>query len=101
MNFKTLLLSSVVGITSIFGVGINEAKASTCFNVPSVRGVICNTFQGYNNRGNEVYTLGYVTDNFTSEMIVECDGYRMVQWKSNSNMSHSYNSTLANYFCGI
>ena len=27
MNFKTLVLSSVVGITSIFGVGINEAQA--------------------------------------------------------------------------
>ncbi len=100
MNISKILLSSVVGITSIFG-GVNEAQASTCFSVPNVNGVICNTFQGYNNRGNQVYTLGYVTNGFQSNMIVECDGKYMVKWESRSNMSHSYNQTLANYFCSI
>ncbi len=100
MNIKTILLSSVVGLTSIFG-GVSEAQARACFSVPSTDGVICNTFRGYNNRGNQVYTLGYVTNNFRSEMIVECDGKYMVKWESNSNMSRSYNSTLAEYFCSI
>ncbi len=100
MNFKTLLLSGVVGITSLF-VGVTEAQANTCFRVRSTDGVICNTYQGNNRRGHQVYTLGYVTNNFESSMTVVCDGYQMVQWKANSNMSHSYNSTLASYFCGL
>ena len=76
-TFSKIILSSVVGLTSIFTSG-GEAQARTCFTVPATNGVICNTFQGINNRGNQVYTLGYVTNTFTSEMIVECDGKYMV-----------------------
>ena len=100
MNFKTLLLSSVVGITSIFG-GVGEAQAQTCFDVSATNGVICNTYRGQTRDGYSLYRLGYSTGDFTSGMDVVCDGYRMVRWQCNSNMSHSYNNTLANYFCNL
>ena len=100
MNIKTLLLSSVVGITSIFG-GVSEAQARTCFSVPSTGGAICNTYEGTNNYG-DVYRLGYSARNgATTGMMVTCRGSYVVDWKSNGNMSHSYTNTLAEYFCSI
>ena len=99
MNIKTLLLSSVVGITSIFG-GVSEAQARTCFNVPSTGGVICNSYQGSNSYG-DVYRLGYSTGQFETGMTVTCRGSHVVDWKSNGNMSHSYTNTLASYFCSL
>jgi len=100
MNIKTLLLSSVVGITSIFG-GVSEAQARTCFPVPATGGAICNSYQGTNSYG-DVYRLGYSARNgATTGMEVTCRGSHVVDWKSNGNMSYSYLNTLASYFCSI
>ena len=101
MNIKTLLLSSVVGITSIFG-GVSEAQARTCFPVPSTGGAICNTFEGYNRNGDSVYRLGF--DNGRgggTGMTVICRGRYAMNWKANGNMSYNYTNTLASYFCSL
>ena len=104
MNIKTLLLSSVVGITSIFG-GVSEAQARTCFDLPYSHGggAICNTFEGYNRNGDSVYSLGFVNGSGRSGtgMTVVCRGRRAMNWRSNGNMSYSYTNTLASYFCSL
>ena len=102
MNIKSIILSSVVGITSIFG-GVSEAKAQTCFDLPysAGGGAICNTYRGQTRDGYSLYRLGYYSDGYKSGMDVVCNGQYMVRWQSNSNMSHSYNTSLANYFCSL
>ena len=97
-TFSKILLSSVVGLTSIFG-GVSEAQARSCFPALGGRATICNTFRGHTNYGTQVYNVGYSTGTFTSSMVVECDGHRLVDWKSNSNMSYSYNHSVASFFC--
>ena len=100
MNIKTLLLSSVVGITSIFG-GVSEAQAMTCFNVPNVNARICNSYEGSNGYG-DVYRLGFASNTGAKTgMTVTCRGSHVVDWKSNGNMNYSYLNTVANYFCNI
>jgi len=101
MNIKTILLSSVVGLTSIFS-GV-EAQARTCFNLPyqAGGGVICNSYRGQTRDGYSLYRLGYSSDGAKSGMDVVCNGPNMIRWQSNSNMSHSYNTSLANYFCSL
>ena len=102
MNIKSLLLSSVVGLTSIFG-GVGEAQARTCFDLPyqAGGGAICNSYEGQTRDGYSLYRLGYYSDGFKSGMDVVCNGPQMVRWQSNSNMSRSYNATLARYFCSL
>ena len=100
MNIKTIALGSVIALGSIFG-GVSEAKASTCFSVPSTSGTICNTYRGSNSYG-DVYTLGYTTRSGASTgMEVTCRGSHVVDWNSNGNMNYSYLNTLASYFCSI
>jgi hypothetical protein len=99
MNIKTLLLSSVVGITSIFG-GVSEAQASTCFNSSVTGGVICNQYQ-HSNRYGDVYTLGYAIGNTQESMTVVCNGAQVVDWRSNGTMSQRGAQRLANHFCSI
>ena len=99
MNIKAIALGSVIALGSIF-VGVPEAQARTCFDVPSTGGVICNTYEGSNGYG-DVYRLGYSTGDFATGMTVTCRGSHVVDWKSNGNMSQSYTNTLAEYFCSI
>ena len=99
MNIKNLLLSSVVGITSIFG-GVSEAQASTCFNSSVTGGVICNTYLHSNGYG-DVYSVGYSIGNTRESMIVVCNGAQVVDWKSNGTMTQRGAQRLANHFCGI
>ena len=100
-NFITKLATTAfIGVTSIF-TNVGEAQAQTCFDVSATNGIICNTYEGQTRDGYSLYRLGYATDTFKSGMDVVCDGRRMVRWQSNSNMSRSYNNTLATYFCGL
>ena len=101
MNIKSILLSSVVGLTSIFG-GVGEAQARTCFDLPyqAGGGVICNSYLGSNSYGS-VYELGYSSGSAQTWMKVTCRGSHVVDWKSNGNMNHSYLNNLASYFCGL
>jgi hypothetical protein len=99
MNIKTLLLSSVVGITSIFG-GVSEAQASTCFNSSVTGGTICNTYSHSNGYG-DVYTLAYGIGNVRESMVVVCKGASVVDWRSNGTMTQRGAQRLANHFCGI
>ena len=100
MNIKSLLLSSVVGITSIF-TGVESAQAMTCFDVPNTNAHICNSYQGSNSYG-DVYRLGFASDTGSKTgMTVTCRGSYVVDWKSNGNMNYSYLNTVAEYFCSI
>jgi hypothetical protein len=100
MNIKTLLLSSVVSITSIF-TGVESAQAMTCFNVPNVDARICNTYEGSNRYG-DVYRLGFASDTGSrTGMSVTCRGSHVVDWNSRGNMNYSYLDTVAEYFCSI
>ena len=102
MNIKTILLSSVVGLTSIFG-GVSEAQARTCFSVPNVgfQATICNTYQGSNYYG-DVYSVGYSAEGGASTgMTITCRGSHVVDWKSEGNMNYSYLNTVAKYFCSL
>ena len=98
--FIKAIATAAIAASTLFA-GASEAQARTCFYVPQVSGHICNSFQGYNRNGHEVYTLGYASGADSSGMDVVCNGSRMVQWRSTSNMTHSYNASLARYFCSL
>ena len=101
MNFKALLLSSVVGITSIVG-GVSEAQAArSCFIIGDGVGAICNSLEGYNKDGQAIYRVGFDDNNgATSTMDVICDGRQMITWRAWSrNMSNNTNNLIAEYFC--
>lgn len=102
MNIKTLLLGSVLTLGSLFTT-TSEVKASTCFTLPwKDGGAICNSYKGQTRDGYSLYHLGYAHGRVSSKMNVVCDGPHMVRWQSQSyGMSHDYNETLANYFCGL
>ncbi len=99
MNIKTALLSSVVGITALFG-GVSEAQASTCFESSVTGGVICNTYL-HSNRYGKVYSVGYAIGNTSESMTVVCNGAQVVDWKSNGTMTQLGAQRLANHFCSI
>ena len=101
MKIKSLLLSSVIGLTSLF-VGGDQAKAATCFDLPysAGGGSVCNEYLGSNSYG-DVYELGYSAGSAKTYMKVTCRGSHVVDWKSNGNMNQSYLNSLAGYFCSL
>ena len=100
MNIKTLLLSSTLAITSLF-TGVGEAQARTCFTTPNGTGVICNTYQGNNGYGEQVYTVGYADNGVTESMTVTCDGARFIRYQSEGGLSKLGADRMARYFCSL
>lgn len=99
MNIKSLLLGSTLAVTSLF-TGVGEAQASTCFTT-NIGSVICNTYQGTNGYGEQVFTLGYAHDHVSEQMVVTCDGKRFVRYESKGTLSKLGADRVARYFCSI
>ena len=99
MNIKALISSVVIGTASIF-TGVGEAQASTCFTT-NIGSVICNTYQGTNGYGEQVFTLGYAHDHVSEQMVVTCDGKRFVRYESQGSLTKLGAGRVARYFCSI
>jgi len=97
INFKALAATALVAATTL--IAAPSAQARTCFTAPT-GGAVCNTYQGSNRLG-DIYTLGYSVGNVNEGMTVVCRGARVMDWKSNGNMSQLGAQRLANYFCSL
>lgn len=99
MNIKNILIGSSLAVAALF-TGVPEAEASTCFDVPSTGGAICNTYEGSNSYG-DVYDLGYAVGNTQEGMTVTCRGSYVVDFSSRGSMTQLGAERLASYFCSL
>lgn len=99
MNFKALVAATAVSVASVFGAPAPEAHAGNCTYGSGFE--ICYSFEGNNIRNNEVWLVRLRNNHITERMIVECDGKRMYQWRSQGGASRSEAAYLARTFCAL
>ena len=99
MNFKALIAATAVSVASVFGAPAPEAQAGNCTYGSGYE--ICYHLEGINSRTNEVWLVRLRNNHITERMIVECDGKRMYQWRSQGGASRSEAANLARIFCAI
>ena len=93
MNIKTIALSSVIAIASIFG-GTQVAQASECVYGEGYQ--MCIESIGYNN-----WNLT-VRNNYTVEkMTVQCYGKEVDTWNSRGGFTQEEAQYVADYFCAL
>ena len=98
MNIKSILLSSVVGLTSIFG-GVTEAQAGIqCFNGRGYR--LCFEQVAQNGQYN-TWHVG-IRNSYTDELMkVTCNGKSVSTWNSEGGFNQQEAEYLASYFCSL
>ena len=98
MNIKSILLSSVVGLTSILG-GVSEAQAGVqCFNGRGYR--MCFEQVAQNGQFN-TWNVGVRNAHTDEIMKVTCNGKYVSDWNSQGGFNQSEAEYLARYFCSL
>jgi len=93
MNIKTIALSSVIAIASIFG-GTQVAQASECVYGEGYQ--MCMESIG-TNKWNVLVRNNYTTENMT----VQCYGKEVDSFTSRGGFSQSEADYMAEYFCAL
>ena len=91
MNFKTLAITSVLALGSIFGT-VQSAQASDCVYGDGF--TICFDSNGHNN-----WDLVFENNHTTEVMNVQCIGKNVGTWRSKGGLSQSEAQSVAELFC--
>ena len=98
MNIKSILLGSTIAISSILGISVPEAQATSCFNGRGY--TMC--YDHISSNGNYNKWFVGIENAYTQEfMTVTCYGKSVSTWNSKGGFNQSEAQNLAEVFCSM